>query len=139
MPVQNGDLLVDGGYLNNIPVDVMRSMGVQTVGRCTSTLLLKTKLLMWHHTTVFSVQWQHSWELMSAVTMQSCQVAGKAWLRTVSNGGQVVVVDVEDRDDSVWHNLTAYDGGLSGWRLLWDRWCPIPAFRWGTASQSLDA
>ncbi|KAK9808186.1 hypothetical protein WJX73_006212 [Symbiochloris irregularis] len=70
---ENGELLVDGGYLNNIPVDVMRSMGVDTV----------------------------------------------------------VVVDVEDRDDSVWHNLTAYDGGLSGWRLLWDRWCPIPAFRYG--------
>lgn len=31
MPLQDGDLLVDGGYLNNIPVDVMRSMGVQTV------------------------------------------------------------------------------------------------------------
>ena len=26
-----GDLLVDGGYLNNCPVDVMRSMGVDTV------------------------------------------------------------------------------------------------------------
>jgi lysophospholipid hydrolase len=24
-------LLVDGGYMNNIPVDVMRSMGVDTV------------------------------------------------------------------------------------------------------------
>lgn len=49
------------------------------------------------------------------------------------NGGdilrQVIVVDVEDRDDSVWHNLTPIDGGLSGWRLLWDRWCPIPALR----------
>ncbi|KAA6424228.1 MAG: patatin-like phospholipase domain-containing 7, partial [Trebouxia sp. A1-2] len=68
-----GDLLVDGGYMNNIPVDVMRSMGVDTV----------------------------------------------------------IVVDVEDRDDSVWHNLTPFDGGLSGWRLLWDRWCPIPRFRFG--------
>ncbi|KAK9814559.1 hypothetical protein WJX72_007850 [[Myrmecia] bisecta] len=70
---EDGDLLVDGGYLNNIPVDVMRSMGVETV----------------------------------------------------------IVVDVEDKDDSVWHNLTAYDGGLSGWRLLWDRWCPIPSLRYG--------
>lgn len=42
---------------------------------------------------------------------------------------QVIVVDVEDRDDSVWHNLTPLDGGLSGWRLLWDRWCPIPSLR----------
>ena len=39
------------------------------------------------------------------------------------------MVDVEDRDDSMWHNLTPLDGGLSGWRLLWDRWCPIPALR----------
>lgn len=29
-----GDLLVDGGYMNNIPVDVMRSMGVDTVSPC---------------------------------------------------------------------------------------------------------
>ena len=48
---------------------------------------------------------------------------------TVAFGLQVIVVDVEDRDDSVWHNLTPFDGGLSGWRLLWDRWCPIPRFR----------
>lgn len=26
-----GDLLVDGGYLNNLPVDVMRRAGVDTV------------------------------------------------------------------------------------------------------------
>lgn len=54
-----GDLLVDGGYLNNIPVDVMRGLGV----------------------------------------------------------GTVIVVDVEDRDQSAWHNLTPYDGGLSGWQV----------------------
>ncbi|GAB4820172.1 hypothetical protein N2152v2_007218 [Parachlorella kessleri] len=69
---EEGDLLVDGGYLNNIPVDVMRSLGV----------------------------------------------------------GTVIVVDVEDRDQSAWHDLTPYDGGLSGWQLLWDRWCPIPAWRY---------
>ena len=52
------------------------------------------------------------------------QMAGRlAWVL------QVIVVDVEDRDDSVWHNLTPLDGGLSGWRLLWDRWCPIPSLR----------
>ena len=39
------------------------------------------------------------------------------------------MVDVEDRDASVWQNLSAYDGGISGWRLLWDRWCPIPSLR----------
>lgn len=58
-------------YLNNIPVDVMRGLGVDTV----------------------------------------------------------IVVDVEDKDASVWRNLSAYDGGISGWRLLWDRWCPIPSLR----------
>ena len=40
-------------------------------------------------------------------------------------------MDVEDRDDSVWHNLSPFDGGLSGWRLLWDRYCPIPSWRYG--------
>ena len=64
-----GELLVDGGYLNNIPVDVRRGLGVDSV----------------------------------------------------------IVVDVEDKDASVWRNLSAYDGGISGWQLLWDRWCPIPA------------
>jgi hypothetical protein len=28
---EEGQLLIDGGYLNNIPVDVMRSMGVDMV------------------------------------------------------------------------------------------------------------
>ena len=41
----------------------------------------------------------------------------------------VIVVDVEDKDASVWRNLTSYEGGISGWRLLWDRWCPIPSLR----------
>ena len=68
----DGDLLVDGGYLNNIPVDVMRGLGV----------------------------------------------------------GTVLVVDVEDRDQSAWHNLSPYDGGVSGWQLLWDRWCPVKAWRY---------
>jgi hypothetical protein len=31
---------------------------------------------------------------------------------------------------SLWQNLTPYDGGVSGWRLLWDRWCPIPSLRY---------
>eukprot|EP00884_Botryococcus_braunii_P018904 jgi/Botrbrau1/5698/Bobra.0071s0031.1 len=68
-----GELLIDGGYLNNIPVDVMRSMGVD----------------------------------------------------------MVVVVDVEDKDTSLWQNLPPYEGGISGWRLLWDRWCPVPSLRSG--------
>ncbi|EIE18912.1 patatin-domain-containing protein, partial [Coccomyxa subellipsoidea C-169] len=75
---EGGELLIDGGYLNNMPVDVMRGLGVDTV----------------------------------------------------------IVVDVEDRDDSVWHNLTPIDGGLSGWRLLWDRWCPIPALRCASLSDT---
>ena len=28
---ENGELLVDGGYLNNAPIDVMRAKGVATV------------------------------------------------------------------------------------------------------------
>jgi predicted acylesterase/phospholipase RssA len=29
--IREGDMLVDGGYLNNLPVDVMHSLGVHTV------------------------------------------------------------------------------------------------------------
>jgi predicted acylesterase/phospholipase RssA len=29
--IRGGDMLVDGGYLNNLPVDVMHSLGVHTV------------------------------------------------------------------------------------------------------------
>ena len=28
---EGGELLIDGGYLNNMPVDVMRGLGVDTV------------------------------------------------------------------------------------------------------------
>jgi hypothetical protein len=42
-----------------------------------------------------------------------------------------VQVDVEDKQSGAWHNLTPYDGGLSGWRLLWDRLCPVPSLRFG--------
>ena len=35
---------------------------------------------------------------------------------------QVIVVDVEGKDDSGWRNLMPFDGGVSGWQLLWDRW-----------------
>ena len=37
-----GDLLVDGGYMNNIPVDVMRSMGVDTVRLCMASCFSDT-------------------------------------------------------------------------------------------------
>ena len=50
-------------------------------------------------------------------------------LSTPWRAAQVIVVDVEDRDASVWADITSYEGGLSGWRLLWDRWCPIPSLR----------
>lgn len=36
---------------------------------------------------------------------------------------------MEDKQSGAWHNLTPYDGGLSGWRVLWDRYCPIPSWR----------
>lgn len=35
-----------------------------------------------------------------------------------------------------WRNLATYDGGLSGWRLLWDRWCPVPSWRFSASSAS---
>lgn len=43
-------------------------------------------------------------------------------------------VDVEDKQSGAWHTLTPYDGGLSGWRLLWDRLCPVPSLRFGKAA-----
>ena len=45
--------------------------------------------------------------------------------------GSVIVVDVEDRDQSAWHNLSSTDGGVSGWQLLWDRICPVERWRFG--------
>ena len=49
----------------------------------------------------------------------------------IGPSGTVIVVDVEDRDQSAWHNLTPTDGGVSGWQLLWDRWCPVERWRFG--------
>ena len=37
---ENGDLLIDGGYLNNMPVDVMRGLGVDTVSHPLKTSLM---------------------------------------------------------------------------------------------------
>ena len=76
----NGELLVDGGYLNSIPVDVMQErMGVETV----------------------------------------------------------IVVDVEDNDYLAFRNLTPHDGGLGGWRLLWERINPFGSWfaRWFMGDQ----
>ena len=39
---ENGELLIDGGYLNNMPVDVMRGLGVDTV----SWLLVSVKPIL---------------------------------------------------------------------------------------------
>eukprot|EP00898_Chlorokybus_atmophyticus_P004975 jgi/Chlat1/5479/Chrsp36S05433 len=63
-----GDLLVDGGYVDNVPVDIMRRMGVRTV----------------------------------------------------------IVVDVEDKDNSAFEKaVLSEDGGVSGWWLLLDRLIPF--------------
>jgi len=67
-----GELHVDGGYLNNIPVAEMYARGV----------------------------------------------------------GSCIVVDVEDKEGP-WKSLQCYDGGVSGWKLLWDRWCPLPSLQFG--------
>lgn len=36
---------------------------------------------------------------------------------------------MEDKQSTAWHGLTPFDGGLSGWRLLWDRVCPVRGWR----------
>ena len=51
----------------------------------------------------------------------------------VAGVDKVIVVDVEDRDDSAWRELTPFKGGLSGWKLLWDRVCPFQSLRWAAA------
>ena len=73
---ERGELLVDGGYLNAIPVDVMR----ETFG-----------------------------------------------------ADVVVVIDVEDDDYLAFRDLTPRDGGLGGWRLLWERVGGVPFAFSGTA------
>jgi predicted acylesterase/phospholipase RssA/CRP-like cAMP-binding protein len=45
--------------------------------------------------------------------------------------GTVIVVDVEDRDQSSWEDLSSTDGGISGWKILWDRWCPVKKWKYG--------
>jgi len=42
---ENGELLIDGGYLNNMPVDVMRGLGVDTVSHCFHSCTLRGKLV----------------------------------------------------------------------------------------------
>jgi lysophospholipid hydrolase len=67
---ESNELLVDGGYLNAIPADVMReTMGVDVV----------------------------------------------------------IAIDVEDDDYLAFRDLTPRDGGLGGWRLLWERVNPLAA------------
>jgi lysophospholipid hydrolase len=39
---------------------------------------------------------------------------------------------VEDKMASSWATMKPYVGGLSGWHLLWDRYCPFPNLRYGT-------
>lgn len=60
------------------------------------------------------------------VKSSGCAASINPW-----GGGQV---DVEDKQSGAWHTLTPYDGGLSGWRLLWDRMCPVPSLRFGKAA-----
>lgn len=71
---ENGDVMCDGGYSDNLPVDAMRELGASVV----------------------------------------------------------IAVDVEDRNISPWSNLSMHvEGVLSGWQILWDRWCPIPSWTSG--------
>lgn len=109
--IRDGDMLVDGGYLNNMPVDVMHSLGVHTV------LVVRV-----------------SQPCNASALPAWCHAYLEAYLsRSVAHPKQCLQVDVEDKQSGAWHSLTPYDGGLSGWRLLWDRVCPIPSLRFGGA------
>jgi len=46
-------------------------------------------------------------------------------LRKLSRVESTIVVDVEDEHYSAFRSLTARDGGLGGWRLLWERVSPF--------------
>ena len=79
---ESGELLVDGGYLNAIPADVMReTMGVDVV----------------------------------------------------------IAIDVEDDDYLAFRDLTPRDGGLGGWRLLWERVNPLAALSSSSKKKKNDA
>ena len=45
--------------------------------------------------------------------------------------GCSIVVDVEDKDQYAWENLSSTEGGISGWKLLWDKICPFNYLRFG--------
>ena len=75
----SGELLVDGGYLNAIPADVMR----ETMG-----------------------------------------------------ADVVIAIDVEDDDYLAFRDLTPRDGGLGGWRLLWERVNPLAMLSSSSSSSS---
>lgn len=80
---------------------------------------------------------QRGWVISAGALQPDLKSFHRARHKAVRAFVQVIVVDVEDRDDSVWHNLTPLDGGLSGWRLLWDRWCPVPSLRCCILTQDL--
>ena len=46
-------------------------------------------------------------------------------LRKLSRVESTIVVDVEDEHYAAFRSLTARDGGLGGWRLLWERVSPF--------------
>lgn len=54
---ENGELLIDGGYLNNMPVDVMRGLGVDTVSTPPSAIPnhASSRVVIQHNTTDFLI------------------------------------------------------------------------------------
>jgi len=43
--------------------------------------------------------------------------------------GESIVVDVEDKDQYAWNKLSSTEGGISGWKILWDKLCPFKSLR----------
>lgn len=44
-------------------------------------------------------------------------------------GARPAVVDAEDKQNHVFKKLMPFDGGISGWKLLWDRLNPFSSGR----------
>ena len=117
---ENGDVLVDGGYVLGhsqpcllLPFfDCLSALLVTFTGTL-AALATNTSLLDPRLTTLFLLNRSY----LNPVPVDV--------LRHVLSADIVIVVDVADDDYLAFRDLTPRDGGLGGWRLLWERAWPF--------------
>ena len=99
---EDGDLLIDGGYLNNIPVDVMHAQG----GSNGAHLFVLGPVLKLESSLLHRTGDCEHFKLCAAVHLLAASrtLTNKTSKRNPGLQGvdKVLVVDVEDRDDSAW-------------------------------------